>query len=184
MDRRQQKTKEAILAAFNDLLSSKNYNKITVQNIIDRANVGRSTFYDHFQTKDDLLKEMCTSIFNHVFSEGLRSENSHDFSSTDSSISNVIAHIIYHLRDNKRNIIGILSCGSSEIFLGFFRQYLTEIFSKHLNYQEKADVPSDFVLNNFACSFICMIQWWIKGGMKESPEQLTAYFLFVNKAVV
>ena len=58
MDRRQQKTRESIFNAFISLLSKKNYNNITVGEIIEVANVGRATFYLHFETKDFLLKDL------------------------------------------------------------------------------------------------------------------------------
>lgn len=184
MDRRQKKTRAAIFAAFNELLTEKSYHQITVQDIIDRANVGRTTFYDHFETKDELLKEMCATLFDHVFSDMLSAESTHDFSLSDGSSREVITHMIYHLRDNRRNILGILACESGEMFLQFFRQYLKDVFSSCLPVQGRQDLPEDFLLNHVSGSFVNMVEWWIKRGLKETPEQLAAYFDAVTQPVL
>ena len=54
-DRRTQRTRQALSHALIALIQDKRYDAITVQDICDRANVGRSTFYAHYQDKDDLL---------------------------------------------------------------------------------------------------------------------------------
>ncbi|MBE6101025.1 MAG: TetR/AcrR family transcriptional regulator [Selenomonas ruminantium] len=184
MDRRQKKTRTAIFTAFNELLTEKSYHQITVQDIIDRANVGRTTFYDHFETKDALLKEMCMSLFDHVFSDMLHPESTHDFSLSDGSSRTVITHMIYHLRDSKKNILGILGCESGELFLQFFRQYLKDIFSPYLPVSGGEKIPKDFLLNHISGSFVNMIEWWIKGGTRETPEQLATYFEMVTQPVL
>ena len=42
----------------------------------------------------------------------------------------------------------------------------------------------DFLLNHISGSFVNMVQWWIRGGARESPEELTAYFDFVTRPVL
>src|SRR5678816_2441110 len=54
-DRRSQRTRHLLSAALVELIREKDYNTITVSDIIDRANVGRSTFYAHYRDKDDLF---------------------------------------------------------------------------------------------------------------------------------
>jgi len=54
-DRRTQKTKKYLAAALVELIMEKGYDAITIQEIIDRANVGRSTFYSHYESKEQLL---------------------------------------------------------------------------------------------------------------------------------
>ena len=177
MDRRQRKTREAIFSAFNDLLVKKNYHKITVQDIIDTADIGRATFYSHFPTKDDLLKEMCTTLFDHVFS-GIPNATikcDHDFSETTDSTT-IITHLLYHLRENHRNVLGILTCSSGEMFLQFFKHYLNELLPKYMTIKPQKNIPEEFIINHISGSFINMVQWWLKRGLKESPEELTTYF--------
>ncbi|MBN9310326.1 MAG: TetR/AcrR family transcriptional regulator [Devosia sp.] len=56
MDRRVRKTREALYSAFVALIVERGYDAISVQDIIDAADVGRTTFYAHFKSKDELLK--------------------------------------------------------------------------------------------------------------------------------
>ena len=67
IDRRISKTKKAIYQAFLQLLNAKGYETTTVQDIIDLADVGRSTFYCHYESKELLLDELCRYLFHHLF---------------------------------------------------------------------------------------------------------------------
>jgi len=181
MDRRQMKTRNAIFKALSTLLQRKRYSNITVQEIIDEANIGRSTFYSHFPTKDELLKTLCTDIFSHVFSDELMSERTHDFSDGDNSLEAKLTHILHHLNDSKTNITGILSCESGDLFMGYFKDYLTYMFSKYLH-EIKTDAPADFVLNHLVGSFAETVKWWIDNKMKYTPEETAMYYMEVSYA--
>jgi len=178
MDRRQQKTRDSIFRAFSKLLETKSFNNITVQEIIDEANIGRSTFYAHFETKDELLKSMCTDIFHHVFSKDLCSEETHDFSSDNNGLQSKLTHILYHLKDSEKDISGILSSESGELFMGYFKGYLSELFGKYLS-EVQADAPEEFVLNHLVGSFAEAVKWWIKSKMQYTPEEIAAYYMAV-----
>lgn len=180
MDRRQQKTRAAIFTAFSHLLEKKNFNHITVQEIIDEANVGRSTFYAHFETKDDLLKAMCTDIFHHVFSTDLAVEQTHDFSTSANSLEDTLTHLLYHLQDGRRNIvIGVLSCESGELFMRYFKEYLSQLFKKYLPSDLKS-VPTDFILNHLVGSFAETVKWWINNDMSYTPEKTVRFFMLMT----
>lgn len=179
MDKRQQKTRKSIFDAFNRLLGSKRYDKITVQNILEEAYISRSTFYDHFESKDDLLKQMYKELFEHIFSLELQEEKSHDFSATHDDVQIFITHTLYHLRDNASHLKSILSCDGSELFWNYFKEQFSVLVSRYIisqgNY-ECLDVPKNIVINHITCTFIELIKIWIKDNMKESPETITHYF--------
>lgn len=186
MDRRQQKTQTAIFQAFSSLLAEQSYNHITVQKIIDRANVGRTTFYDHFETKDELLKALSENLFGHIISSAKDCTHTHGLYSNNSAPESIFCHLLQHLQANDNNILGLLSCESSEIFLRYFKDSLSELIQNQFvnqNRKNKKDIPLDFLINHISGSFVEMVLWWIKGRMKQTPEELDGYFRAVIEPV-
>lgn len=178
MDRRQKKTRDAIFRAFSTLLEKKRFEHITVQEIIDEANVGRSTFYAHFETKDDLLRALCTDIFHHVFTQELPQESDPAGLSGERRLELKLGHILYHLGERRGDLKGILSSESGEVFLRFFREYLRELF---LRYREefRVDVPQEYLIHHLVGSFAETVKWWIAGEAKYTPEEMARFYLAV-----
>jgi len=56
-DRRTQRTRRRLSGALVELVEEKRFDDITVQNVIERAEVGRATFYSHFRDKEDLFEQ-------------------------------------------------------------------------------------------------------------------------------
>jgi AcrR family transcriptional regulator len=171
MDRRQRKTREAIFSAFSELLEKHKYENITVQDIIDKADIGRSTFYSHFETKDALLKALCSDIFEHIFKGEIC-----NYPGENHSIEEKLAHILWHIKDNKKDVTGLLNCESSELFMAYIREFLYELFRMYI-YDFSKNVPEDFLLNHLVNSFCTTIQWWVKNKMAISPEETANYFI-------
>lgn len=187
MDRRQQKTREAIFKAFSILLEKKSYNHITVQEILDTANIGRSTFYTHFETKDELLKTVCKELFGHIIDSAMDKTHTHGLYSKGEAPKSVFCHLLQHLQENDKNILGLLSCESSDIFLRYFKDSLNELikaqFVNH-NRRDSQDLPQDFLVNHISGSFVEMVLWWLKDKKKHTPEELDQYFRAVIEPIL
>lgn len=182
MDRRQKKTREAIFGAFTELLAKKHYSQITVGEIIARADVGRATFYAHFETKDFLLKELCAELFCHIFdaTEAGGEQHRHIFSCDPPS--SVILHLLTHLQRNDNNILVLLACENNALFLRYFKENLTALFGRQprLFAGKKAEsLPRAFYLNHVSATFVETVRFWIENGMREPPETIADYFMAV-----
>ena len=173
MDRRQRKTRLAIFHAFTALLQEQSYAKITVQQIIDRADVGRSTFYAHFETKDDLLRALCMEMFDHIFSTERNREATHDFSGK-TGVRAQVTHLLYHLNENMDLLAGILSGESGDLFMAYFKPYLTRLFQRAVS--DEGDIPRSFLLNHMVCDFAETVRWW-SANRQYSPEDVSRFYL-------
>lgn len=136
--------------------------KITIQDIIDRANIGRSTFYAHFQAKDSLLKEMCGELFDHII-EGVMHDNMPSDTHTAPGVPDpVFCHLLQHIAANTNHLRDLLTSESSDIFLRFFKASLIRLIASYLLKDRTASspVPEEFLLNHISGSFV----EWCSGG--------------------
>lgn len=186
MDRRQRKTREAIFKAFIELLAQKKISKITVSDIIDRADIGRATFYSHFETKDFLIKELCEELFCHVFDSVSEDSCNHEHIFKCNLKTSVFQHLFEHLMNNDNEIFKLLSCQDNEIFIKYFKSGLIDMIQAQFEtyYKDKAkETDSDFWLNHVATTFVETAKWWISTGKKQTPEEITRYFFVASGAI-
>ena len=169
MDRRVKKSRTAIYQAFLTLLNQKSYESLTVQEIIDLADVGRSTFYAHFETKEALLEEMCQDLFQHTFVERYQA----------SELFDATAHIFYHFRKNQDKIATLL-LSKNIYFINRLKleleHYLFPLIREKLLIQ-KSDLPEPFLKNYVTTTFIETVTWWLGQRNKIDEATITAYYL-------
>ncbi len=176
MDRRRRKTRAAIFSAFEGLLAERSYASITVRDIIERADVGRTTFYDNFETKDDLLRELCEELFDHVTS--MAGERAHRDGQEGAGAPSVFLHLLQHLIEDSDNVLRLLAGESGGVFTRYFTDSLEELVSPRVSraWAAEQDIPVDYLVDLAAGSFVEMVQWWVRGGLKQSPEELDRWY--------
>ena len=167
-DRRITKTRKAIYTAFLQLLNQKDYETITVQEIIDLADVGRSTFYSHYESKELLLDELCRYLFHHLFE---REENI--------TIEAYLAHIFSHFKKNQDHITSLLFSKNDY----FLRQLQKEL--EHHVYPMVANdlqvsypnIPTSYLKHFVITNFIETLTWWLKKGKSYTEQEIILFYL-------
>lgn len=96
-NRQARRTRAALLNAFRDLILERSYARTRVGDIVRRADVGRSTFYEHFRNKDEILRESMLAVLT-VLADAVRVDGD----------SKRLQFILDHFRENKRLAQGLL----------------------------------------------------------------------------
>ncbi|WP_049509773.1 TetR/AcrR family transcriptional regulator C-terminal domain-containing protein [Streptococcus pseudopneumoniae] len=171
-DRRITKTRKAIYAAFLQLLNQKNFETITVQEIIDLADIGRSTFYSHYESKELLLDELCRYLFHHLFE---REENI--------STEAYLAHIFSHFKKNQDHVTSLLFSKNDY----FLRQLQKEL--EHHVYPMVAEdlqvsypnISASYLKHYVVTNFIETLTWWLKKGKSYTEQEVIQFYLEILK---
>ena len=177
MDRRVEKSQKLLREALRSLVSEKDYDEIAVQEIIDRANVGRSTFYTHFRDKDALLMSGIHEMLGAVpsttpASTGKRYEKLIWFGLS------VLQSMDHHRHAGQ----GRMGPRGRAILHGHLQKVLAkriaEEFKKDLRESRNAggSIPRDLLVQYVASTFILVLDWWVDSRSKLPPEEVNRLF--------
>ena len=169
-DRRITKTRKAIYAAFLQLLNQKNFETITVQEIIDLADVGRSTFYSHYESKELLLDELCRYLFHHLFERV-----------GNLTIEEYLTHIFSHFKKNQDHVTSLLF-SKNDYFLRQLQKELEHhvypMIAKDLQVSYPK-IPASYLKHFVVSNFIETLTWWLKKGKSYKEDQVVRFYLDV-----
>jgi AcrR family transcriptional regulator len=176
VDRRVQKTRRLLQKAFIDLIVEKGYDCITVQDILDKANVGRSTFYTHFQDKDELLHD-CFAEFHNLMEQHIvvLSQGSEKTFNLEKSFDFLLNFLIF-AEQNRQLLKALLSQQElSESIKNSLLANLNDPFKKRLAREKNTEIPPEIVTQYFVNAFFGTLKWWITNDILYTAQEIDRY---------
>ncbi len=191
IDRRIQRTRQALQTALLELTREKAYDHISVEEITERANVGRATFYLHYSDKEDLLlqhfgemaEDMVQLVSQIPFSEWLPSiEGVEGCGKADAPLLPLVMvfqHIYDHSdfykvllkSENSSRIVERIRIISSANIVTFAQTKM-----QHDPIPVLYEVPIEFFASFFSGALLSSLIWWLEEDMKHSPEDVARMF--------
>ena len=127
------------------------------------ADVGRATFYAHFETKEYLLKDLCRELFDHVWEAALGEDTGEGRYAACHEGGTVFGHLLRHLHRNDDQMLRLLSCRNNELFLQYFKENLAEVLRQN-GPVPGGELPEELVLSHITATFVETVLWWVRRG--------------------
>ena len=179
LDRRIQRTRQLICDALMALMLEKSYDKITIQEIIDRANVGRATFYNHYQDKDDLLLRGIAEIVVPNQPEEVAQQTHHHVAPEEQPHTIVTTGMFEHSRQNGRLHQVIFKRNQENPILAKITAFLytrVEDRLKQLTAEGSLSVPIPIMAQFITGGLLSLIQWWHDNDFPYTSAEMDAFF--------
>lgn len=167
-DRRSQRTRHMLGEALVTLIREKDYSTITVGDIVERANVGRSTFYAHYEDKDSLLVAQMERVVELLSQHVPGPEEMPFFPSLG---------LFRHVGQEYELYKTLIWTAGIDILFKHMRRSLSQRVEEGLAKSGRHyDIPLPILANFIVGSFLTLLQWWLEYKMPYSPEQMDGIF--------
>jgi len=172
-DARVRRTRDALGDALIALMQEKPFDTITVQDVLDRAHVSRSTFYTHYSDKDDLLMSDAEEFF-----EALSMALSQHGDKSDRVFP--VREFFAHLSDVQPFFKALVKSGKYHENMELARGHFARGIERRLvELPRGGTIPANqlpAIAFAHAGALLSLLSWWLDRGMRESPAEMDEIF--------
>jgi AcrR family transcriptional regulator len=184
-DRRKQRTRQLLRDALISLILEKGYDSVTVQEITDRANLGRATFYLHYpEGKGQLFLSILEEMFDDLKARSTPPSRE-VFEVGDMPMRLVAFQHVLEYRDLYRATL--LSQDGMAAIMNRVREYLAESMQERISAgvpEEQVSVPLEALSNYLSGALISLVSWWLRQDNPCSAEEMSEIFFRLSTPTI
>ena len=169
LDRRVQRTREALRVAMMSLMVERGWDGVDVQSLCELANVGRSTFYLHFTNKEELLAASFTDLHVALRAQAARSEP------VPGQLA-FVAGLVAHVHEAQELFRALLGRRSGQYVQDRFRALLVEMVRAELPVARSRAWASLAQAHYLGGALFELLAWWLGSNRPHKPEEVAALF--------
>lgn len=178
MDRRILKTRSVIKESLTALMKEKPFDKITIKDITDKANINRATFYLHYMDKYDLLEQSQNDILNEikeVLADAFKIFNPQSLPIQDANTIIPFLSCVYECIGKNSDFVKVILSGNGDLNFHLKFKSLIEELIKKISVIKTPDafcIPLKYLIETATSMHIGIISRWLEDGMLETPYEL------------
>ncbi|TXT36406.1 MAG: Transcriptional regulator [Comamonadaceae bacterium] len=183
LDRRSQRTRDALRDALVDLIAERGWDDITVQDVCNQANIGRSTFYSHYTGKDALLVGGFEDLQAELQRQA-RAKSALDGTQTGAAPRlGFVLGLIEHAHEQRKIFRGLIGRRSGYVVQQRFRDMVMRLVVNELPADAPDGLPREAAARCLSAAFVELLSWWVEQANPMSSTALEAQFIQLAQAV-
>jgi AcrR family transcriptional regulator len=184
-DRRKQRTQQLLRDALIELILEKGYDAVTVQEITDRANLGRATFYLHYpEGKEQLFLAILKEMFDDLKSRSTPVSRE-EFEAGDNPMRLMPFQHVLEYRDLYRATL--LSQDGMAAIMNGVREYLATSLQERIEpfmSKDELPIPLEALANYLSGAMISLVSWWLRQDQPYSAEEMSEIFFRLSRPTI
>jgi AcrR family transcriptional regulator len=177
-DRRVRRTRELLRRALLSLVQEKGYDRITIQDILERADIGRSTFYAHYRDKDDLLRAGFEDIRTALAAERDAAEKG---TGRKVEFLQPMLAVFQHVGRHRHFWESLSRKGGADLVARILRESVSDLVREHFRSQfpnaQRSQTQFEAAIQFVTGACMGLVSWWLENdAISYSAEEILSIF--------